>query len=312
MAAPMDGVIEDIACGQHGLFTTQQARSAGATPDMVRHRIRIGRWRQIHSGVFALLGAPLTPLALAHAAVLAAGSDAVASHTTAAALLGIPGFSLEGTPIHVTTRSYTRRRRTPAVVHATLRLPVHHQRSTSGVPCTAVAGTLFDLCGEIHPQRAERALDNALARRLVTVPALWRVLDDAAEHGRAGSAVLRRLLVPRGNRYVAPESELEARFVELARRHGLPQPVRQLDIGNGDSWIGRVDFAYPTARLIIECDGRIAHTELLDRQADSERDRLLRASGWTVLRFTWTDVTRRPKSVAESIRAALDIAAAAA
>ena len=138
------------------------------------------------------------------------------------------------------------------------------------------------------------------------------MLDDVAEHGRAGSAGLRRLLIPRANRYVPPESELEARFVDLARTHGLPQPQQQVDIGNGDSWIGRVDFAYPSKRVIIECDGRMAHTELLDREADRERDRLFRASGWTVLRFTWADITGRPTFVAESIRAALDISSAAA
>lgn len=308
----MDGVIEKVASGQNGLFTKPQARSAGASPEMVRHRLRTGRWHQIHPGVFALLGVPLTPLVLVHAAVLATGDDAVASHSTAAALLGIPGFSLDGMPVHVTARSYTHRRRTPAVVHGTLRLPRHHQRLISGVPCTSVARTLFDLCGQVRPHRAERALDNALAKRLVTIAALWRVLDDAGEHGRAGSGGLRRLLVPRAARYVAPESELEARFVDLARMHGLPQPERQVDIGNSHSWIGRVDFAYPSRRLIMECDGRMAHTELLDRQADDERDRLLRASGWTVLRFTWSDVIRRPKFVADSARAALDISSAAA
>ena len=137
-------------------------------------------------------------------------------------------------PVHVTARSYTHRRRTPAIVHGTLRLPPHHQLSVSCVPCTSAARTLFDLCGQLKPARAERTVDNALARRLVTIPALWGVLNDVAARGRAGSKVLRRVLAERGARHVAPESELEHRFVELARQYGLPQPDRQVDIGNAE------------------------------------------------------------------------------
>ena len=74
--------------------------------------------------------------------------------------------------------------------------------------------------------------------------ALWRVLDDHAARGRAGSGVLRQLLIERGGRYAAPESELEARFIALVSASGLPQPERQVDLGDADSWIGRVDFVY--------------------------------------------------------------------
>ena len=48
-----------------------------------------------------------------------------------------------------------------------------------------MARTLFDLCGAVQARRAERALDTALARKLVTLPPLWRVLIDLAEHGDA-------------------------------------------------------------------------------------------------------------------------------
>jgi very-short-patch-repair endonuclease len=311
MVRPMDGDVERLARNQNGLFTAVQARTAGATAEMVRHRVRTGRWLPIHSGVFALVGAQNTPRFRLHAAVLAAGDDAVASHRSAAGLLGIPGFTLPGREIEVTTRSYTRRRRTPAHVRGTLLLPSHHHRVVLGVPCTSVARTLFDLCGSLQPDRAERALDNALARRMVELPALWRVLDDSSEHGRAGSTVLRRLLAERGGRCAAPESELERRFIELLRSHGLPEPLRQIDLGDADSWIGRVDFVYPQARLVIECDGALGHSALLDRRADGLRDHRLSSAGWSVIRFTWTDVTNHPFVVAARVRQGLAGAAAA-
>ena len=90
---------------------------------MVRHRLATGRWLRIHAGVFALLGTQMNATVLVHAAVLAAGGDAAASHATAAVLLGIPGFALEGSEINVTAGSYTKRRRTPARMHGTLGLP---------------------------------------------------------------------------------------------------------------------------------------------------------------------------------------------
>jgi very-short-patch-repair endonuclease len=273
---------------------------------MMRHRLRTGRWWTVHPGVIALLGVELTPLVRIHAAVLAAGDDAVASHSTAAALFGIPGYRRDAAPLHVTAPSYTARRRTPARVHGTLALPAHHRRVIAGVPATSVARTVFDLCAMPQVGRAERALDNVLARRWVTIPALWRVLDDVGARGRSGTGRLRRMLLARGSRRVAPESELEARFIDLVRSRGLPEPARQVELGDGDQWIGRVDFVYRSARVVIECDGRLAHSSDLDRRADAERDRRLRQSGWRVARFTWDDVTGRPAAVADSIRSLLE------
>src|SRR3954471_3115047 len=243
MANPMDGRLEALARRQHGLFTTRQARSLGLDTDMIRHRLRSGRWRRVHPSVLALPGAPISGPARILAAVLAFGDGVVASHTSAAALIGLPGFPIEHSPVHVSVPSYLRRARTEAVVHGTLRLPEHHRRPIDGVPCTSVARTIFDLCGQLRPGRAERALDNALAGRLVTLAALWRVLDDVGARGRAGTAGLRRLLLARGTRYVAPESELESKLIELVAVHGLPEPRRQVDLGDADGWIGRVDFA---------------------------------------------------------------------
>lgn len=230
----MDAIIEEIASRQHGLITARQARDAGFTEKGVRHRVRTGRWRRIHPGTYALVGAEPTPELRVHAVVIAAGPDAVASHTTAAAVLGLPGFGLAVPPMHITVPAYTERLRTAATIHRTLRLPTHHVRTVGGIPCTAPARTLFDLCGLISSARAERAIDNALARRLVTVAELGRVRDELAARGRAGSRSFGRFVHDRAADYVPPESELEARFVALVRDSGLPEPDRQVDLGDVD------------------------------------------------------------------------------
>jgi very-short-patch-repair endonuclease len=163
---------------------------------------------------------------------------------------------------------------------------------------------LFDLCGTERLGRAARAVDTALARRLVTQPALWNVLAETAARGRAGSRTLRLLLRERGANYVPPASELERRFIDLAQQHNLPSPRRQVDAGDTDRWIGRVDFLFGT-RLVVEVDGDEHHTSFLDRVADATRDAAFDAAGRVVLRFTWDDVVRRPRHVADAIRCRL-------
>ena len=117
---------------------------------------------------------------------------------------------------------------------------------------------------------------------------------------------MRQLVAERNDGQPAPESELEARFLRLLRHAGLPEPVRQLDAGDGDEWVGRADFAYPRSRLLIELDGRRHHTALLDWEHDLGRENRLVVGGWRVLRVTWNEVTQHPDRVTALVRRALD------
>ena len=47
-----------------------------------------------------------------------------------------------------------------------------------------------------------------------------------------------------------------------------------------------VDFANPVARVAIECDGKLFHT---DKEKDARRDEELTELGWTVYRFTGSE-----------------------
>ena len=63
-----------------------------------------------------------------------------------------------------------------------------------------------------------------------------------------------------------------------------------------------VDFYCHQAGLVIEIDGPI-HAE--QREADAEREAVLRARGLTVLRFTNREVMNRMRTVLSAIREAL-------
>lgn len=285
----MDRTIASLAERQNGVFTIDQARSSGLTRSAILHRVESGRWEPAGVGVYRLVGTARTWEQRLQALVLASGPVAAASHRSAAALLTIPGFDRSGAVEVVTPRP--RRHRDPnSRAHRWRTLPDHHLTVVEGIATTRVARTLIDLAGVLHPARTERAMDNCLAAQTVTVGTLRAVFIDLARPGRKGIAVMRELLDQRGEGYVAPASELEACFLALLRRHDLPAPARQVDVGDDDGWVGRVDFAYVDARLVIELDGRRYHSSKLDVQADAARDRRLRAAGWRVARFGWADV----------------------
>jgi Protein of unknown function (DUF559) len=300
-----DRRMEALATTQHGLITRAQAIGCGFSDKGIEHRLQSGRWCLLVRGLYRFPGAIDTSRQRAMAAVLASGDGSALSHGSASALRGLPGFSIE--PIVVSVARHGRRDLAGVRLEQSLALPPHHVQIVDGIPCTTVARTLFDLCGDVHVLRAERALDTALARKLVTLPALWRVLDELAEHGRAGTVLMRTLLTEREPDYVPPESELEARFVELVSKHGLATPERQVDLGDDAGWIGRVDFLFRGARLVVEVDGAEFHDGLIDQRSDEARDARLQSAGWFVLRFRWDDVVNRPAAVAHSIRFRSDL-----
>lgn len=66
-------------------------------------------------------------------------------------------------------------------------------------------------------------------------------------------------------------------------------------------FIARLDMAYPLLKLGMEYDGR-GHLTEWQQQSDARRLNRLAAAGWTVLRFTSSDVLRTPDAIATQVR----------
>jgi very-short-patch-repair endonuclease len=64
-----------------------------------------------------------------------------------------------------------------------------------------------------------------------------------------------------------------------------------------------VDFCWPAERLIVETDGR-NHVTRAAFESDRERDALLTALGWRVMRFTGRQVRRDEATVAARVLSA--------
>ncbi len=103
----------------------------------------------------------------------------------------------------------------------------------------------------------------------------------------------------------------------------MPEPERRLWRVLGNRQLGGfkfrrqhpigpyiADFACVSAKLIVEIDGE-SHFTVDGIAADKKRGVFLQTRGWTVLRFTNTDVRESLEGVAMAIEDALRIAASA-
>jgi very-short-patch-repair endonuclease len=305
-ASPFDSAIRRIAGRQYGAFSADQALANGGTHDMLRHRRRRDDVALRGDGVYVVSGAQDCWRQKLWVGLLEAGSGAVVDGRAASALWRAPGFP-EG-PVELLALHGTKNHRlTAGVLRETRLLPAHHVRAVDGIPVTSPERTLFTLAAREKYKCAERATDNLLTAGLTSPERLWRTWADLSGRGRPGTLAMRAILAERVPGYVAPASELEARFRDLLRDEGMEQPERQVDLG-GEGWIGRVD-CYFRPRIIVELDGRVGHVGELDRAKDRQRINELTAAGFVVLQFTWTDLVMRPKWVLSVLRGALAAAA---
>jgi very-short-patch-repair endonuclease len=290
-----------LAAAQHGVIARAQAVRLGATKDVIRHRLRTGRWERLAPDVFQLAGAPHSWRQDLISACLVWGGGGVISHRATAALWRLAGF--EPGPIELTVPR-NRRRAGPGIIHRHP-LPRADVTTVEGIPVTTPARTLIDLAAVLPREAVEEAMDDALRRGMVSIPLLRRRLNAIGRPGRPGIALMRSLLDARDPSVGVPESVLERRLLRTLQQAGLPSPVLQYEIRTGDRLVAVVDFAYPDARLAIEADGYRWHSGRSRWDHDRARRNRLTLLGWRIIHVTWTDLTRRPAATIEAVRSAL-------
>lgn len=291
------------AARQGGAVHRRQLRDLGVGHRRLAALVASGELEPVRDHVFVARSSPASWQRRAWIEVLDASPGAVLGHRTAASLLHVGRFVRSEIDI-VELEARSHRRSVPATIHRTTWLPAHHRTTVEGLPVTTLPRTLFDLASLVSPARRRRglvwldeatvvrALDDALAGPM-RVDALHRILGELGRRGRPGTALMRRLVDERSDGYVATESELEDLLEAVLASAGMPMPARQRDVG-GDTPVGRVDFAYLAARVVIEADGRKHHTSLTDAEADRWRDLELAGAGFVVVRVTWRQLTLEP------------------
>jgi very-short-patch-repair endonuclease len=296
----VDDQLRGLASKQQSLVAIRQAYELGVTESQLRHRLRRGDWERVTTRVLGLVGSPSTDLRAPMLAVLHHGAETFTSHETALAIWGIPGFSMR--PAHVISGRTRDRRVGVGVVHSTTDLLETQVAVVQGVPIVTPIRAIFDIAGRVHATRVERALDNAWARRLISYALLHRTLEELADRGRPGIRLMRELADARPARYRPPESNTEARVLQILERAGERSLRRQVNLGTQANWVGRVDFVDDEVPLIVEVQSELFHGSVLDRRRDDERIAALTAAGYDVIEVWETDVWREPDKVVAAIR----------
>jgi very-short-patch-repair endonuclease len=228
--------------------------------------------------------------------VLAPGEDTFLSHASAADAHGIRAS--RSATVHVSVRGRGGRKRHAGIrVHRPRALLDDEVTTLRGLPITTPARTLLDLAPGLHRRALEQALNHAELDARLDFAELRELL--ARYPRRPGTRSLKaQLAAYRGP--IDTKSKLERLVYELCDAHGLPRPQVNTVIE------GRVcDFFWPARRLVVEADSYRWHRSPSALNDDRERDVALTLAGYTVLRFTYEQVTRQPRYVLRALRTAL-------
>lgn len=289
--SPGDREIGELAKWQHRVVAMRQLRELGFGRGAIEHRIRDGRLYQLFRGVYAVGCASVSWRGRIMAAVLACGPGAVASHQTAAALLGI--MTTSRALIDVTT-ARGRHGHRGIKVHRVRRLHSEDRTIVDGIPVTSVARTLLDLAEVVPLRQLKRAFEEAEKLRLLDLRALERLC--ARSRGRRGVKALRRVVAE----YVEPpftRAESERVLIDICDAAGIPRPQMNVIVAGHE-----VDGLYERERLVIEIDSRTHHLTTAAFEEDRRRDADLMLAGYRVLRITWRRLRDEPLFVAEQLR----------
>lgn len=299
-----DRALDRYSSRQFSCFSRQQAALCGFSNYQVRRRTESGEWIARFGAAFQLAGTPVTPQSSIAAAVLALPDSYIGA--------GAAAFMWDGRSPTSTTPAIVRghgrsRSLTGVDVRQSRTLPAHHVTLLRALPITTRARTAFDLASELDAASLGRYVDDQVVRRKLQLGQVERVFGDLARPGREGTRTMADVLDRRIGGGARPESELEARFLELCTRRSIPIGIPQFpapwDVDRSAKH--RVDVAYPSHQVIVELDGRSYHAQLDAFLRDRVRDQLAVAVGWRPLRFTWWQVTREEAFVARILRGVL-------
>jgi Protein of unknown function (DUF559)/Transcriptional regulator, AbiEi antitoxin len=276
-----------IAAAQWGVIGIQQLLDCGITDSTVSRWAAEGRLHRIYPGVYTLGHSSVPIEGRLVAAVLHAGDGAVLSHATAAWWWDL----IPAEPRLIDLSTTARTRSVEGVrVHRRRRFEsTRHRR----FPVTTVAQTLLDFAASEPVQAVRQILAEADYRRVLNVAAVTALIGQ----GRPGSGTLRQALARHQPRLALTRSDLEKRFIGLCEDAGLLVPEL-----NGRVSRMRVDALWREQKLAVELDGHNGHRSRAQIERDRRRDLRLRAHGFTVVRYTASQVFDEPHLVAEDLR----------
>ncbi len=283
-----------------GVICRSRLLEIGFSKGEIRGRLESDRLKVVFEGVYRLDGVVLGDRGKWRAAQLMSGSGVI-SHRSA---LALHGLIRETGPVDLvrTCGSHgkvgtPRRSRDGWLVriNRTRSLPPEDLTDVGGISSVCAERAVIDSARNLTGDELRSVLNQGERNRAIDFLALDRRIG--LSWGRPGVRDLLRVrtaLVPEAE---MAWSEMEERSHGLIAGSDLPQPVLNVAIG---TWI--VDMLWPQAKLVVELDGFAYHRDQESFQRDRRKDRELREMGYTVLRFTWSEIVNEPEMVLATIQ----------
>jgi very-short-patch-repair endonuclease len=280
------------AAKQHGVVLRRQLLDVGFTPSAIKHRISRGDLHPMWRGVYAVGRPDVDKCGRWMAATLICGPAALLSHESAAELWQLRRIGAG--PIHVYAPLSANHRRGASRSIAAPCWP--HTTSPAAWHTGDQAAALSSTSPTASPATRSKQQSSRRTNAVWSIPMNCVARSTRSALG-PGVALLRAVLDR--ETLALTDSELERRFLPLARRAGLSPPLTQQTV-NGF----RVDFHWPQLGLIVETDGLTYHRTPAQQAPDRVRDQAHTAAGLTTLGFTHAQVayeTGRVESVLRTV-----------
>lgn len=214
--------------------------------------------------------------------------DQVFSHTTAAAMLGVPlPRRLERDDrVHVTTIGTDQALRVRGTIGHRSRAERIRVVYSGTAALTSPADTFVALARML-------TLDELIVAGDALIGWLgWSDMDElhAAVLRHRGARGIRKARAALAEVRTGSRSPGETRLRLALTRRGLPEPERNHDVVVDGQWVACVDLAYPAARLAIEYESDLHRTDPGTFRKDLTRGELLKDVDWWLVRATADDV----------------------
>jgi very-short-patch-repair endonuclease len=287
----------DFTGAHHGAISVPEATALGIPPYRLAKWTTAGRLERAAPGLYLIAGVPDSW----HRRVrVATGSGAAwASHRTAAGLSTLDGFDRR--TIEVVTAHGRRRRRSAWKVHESRTLQGVDLTFVETIPTTTVPRTLLDLPAVAHPYLIAKALDHACRREPGGLDRIVQRHRELPQRGRRGVRLINDMLAERLGLGRFADSDFETMAARLVRSVGLPEPVLQHEVRDGE-FVAFLDLAWPDIRWSVECDSLAHHSGKGPHEWDRARRRKLKRLGWDTIEITYDDVTTRRQATGRELR----------
>jgi hypothetical protein len=286
----------DPALGQ--LFSVRDARDAGVTSS----RLRAGDLEAPFWGTRRLRSADT---AFVHLGALAKRlpPDAVFSHSTAAAVMGIPlPSSGSGTDVHVSVPTGVRAPEGARIVGHQRHLSASETRTVSGLRVTSPARTWCDLATAVELADLVAAGDFLIYHEHPLIKRAELDLAVLSHVDRRGAKARRLAIALLSDR---SESARESILRVLLTGAGFPVPsVNHEVFARNGRLIARVDLAWPEQKVALDYEGDHHRTDRRQWQRDIRRIEDLHDEGWRDIRVSANDLNA-PERMYKSLRLAL-------